>query len=104
MRHLPAQPRNSSRDECSGLNTEGVRDSDEAANGRLSQTPFQERGICAVKVRAFGEFLLRHAAVCSRCSQDGESVTRAESETGRRYQQHVAMGSNVMLFARRPQR
>jgi hypothetical protein len=28
-------------------------------------------------------------------------VTRAESETGRRYQQHVAMGSNVMLFARR---
>jgi superfamily II DNA or RNA helicase len=32
---------------------------------------------------------------------ESQSVTRAESETGRRYQQHVAMGSNVMLFARR---
>jgi len=32
---------------------------------------------------------------------ESQSVTRAESDTGRRYQQHVAQGSSVMLFARR---
>jgi hypothetical protein len=32
---------------------------------------------------------------------ESQSVTRAESETGRRYQQHAADGSSVMLFARR---
>jgi superfamily II DNA or RNA helicase/HKD family nuclease len=32
---------------------------------------------------------------------ESQSVTRAESDTGRRYQQHVARGSSVMLFARR---
>jgi superfamily II DNA or RNA helicase len=32
---------------------------------------------------------------------ESQSVTRAESETGLRYQQHVAMSSSVMLFARR---
>jgi superfamily II DNA or RNA helicase/HKD family nuclease len=32
---------------------------------------------------------------------ESQSVTRAESETGRRYQNHAANGSSVMLFARR---
>ena len=32
---------------------------------------------------------------------ESQSTTRAESETGRRYQSHVATGSRVMLFARR---
>jgi superfamily II DNA or RNA helicase len=32
---------------------------------------------------------------------ESQSVTRADSETGLRYQQHVAMSSSVMLFARR---
>jgi hypothetical protein len=31
---------------------------------------------------------------------ESQSVTRADSETGQRYQQHVARGSRVMLFAR----
>ncbi len=31
---------------------------------------------------------------------ESQSVTRADSETGRRYQQHVERGSSVMLFAR----
>lgn len=31
---------------------------------------------------------------------ESQSTTRAESETGRRYQDHVAMGTSVMLFAR----
>ena len=31
---------------------------------------------------------------------ESQSVTRAQSETGLRYQQHVAQGSNVLLFAR----
>ncbi len=31
---------------------------------------------------------------------ESQSVTRADSETGRRYQTHVAGGSSVMLFAR----
>ena len=29
-----------------------------------------------------------------------QSATRAESDTGRRYQQHEALGSSIMLFAR----
>jgi len=32
---------------------------------------------------------------------ESQSGTRADSETGRRYQQHVAMGTSVMLFARK---
>ncbi len=32
---------------------------------------------------------------------ESQSVTRADSETGRRYQQHASTGSSVMLFARR---
>jgi len=32
---------------------------------------------------------------------ESQSVTRAESETGLRYQSHVAQGSRIMLFARR---
>jgi superfamily II DNA or RNA helicase/HKD family nuclease len=32
---------------------------------------------------------------------ESQSVTRADSETGRRYQQHVARETSVMLFARR---
>jgi hypothetical protein len=32
---------------------------------------------------------------------ESQSVTRADSDTGRRYQHHVAEGSSVMLFARR---
>ena len=32
---------------------------------------------------------------------ESQSVTRADSQTGLRYQQHAAMGSSVMLFARR---
>jgi len=32
---------------------------------------------------------------------ESQSVTRADSETGRRYQRHVQNGSSVMLFARR---
>jgi hypothetical protein len=32
---------------------------------------------------------------------ESQSVTRAESDTGRRYQHHAAKGSSVMLFARR---
>jgi hypothetical protein len=32
---------------------------------------------------------------------ESQSVTRAASETGRRYQHHAAQGSSVMLFARR---
>jgi hypothetical protein len=32
---------------------------------------------------------------------ESQAVTRAESETGQRYQHHVAQGSRVMLFARR---
>lgn len=31
---------------------------------------------------------------------ESQSTTRADSDTGRRYQQHVAMGTKVMLFAR----
>jgi superfamily II DNA or RNA helicase len=31
---------------------------------------------------------------------ESQSVTRSESETGRRYQQHASLGSSVMLFAR----
>ena len=31
---------------------------------------------------------------------ESQSVTRADSETGRRYQRHAAMGTSVMLFAR----
>jgi hypothetical protein len=31
---------------------------------------------------------------------ESQSVTRADSETGQRYQNHVALGSDVMLFAR----
>jgi superfamily II DNA or RNA helicase/HKD family nuclease len=31
---------------------------------------------------------------------ESQSVTRADSETGRRYQHHVALGTSVMLFAR----
>ena len=31
---------------------------------------------------------------------ESQSATRADSETGRRYQQHEALGSSVMLFAR----
>jgi superfamily II DNA or RNA helicase/HKD family nuclease len=31
---------------------------------------------------------------------ESQSVTRAESETGRRYQHHAALGSAIMLFAR----
>ena len=31
---------------------------------------------------------------------ESQSVTRADSETGRRYQHHVKMGSSVLLFAR----
>ena len=31
---------------------------------------------------------------------ESQSTTRAESETGRRYQNHVALGTSVMLFAR----
>jgi superfamily II DNA or RNA helicase len=32
---------------------------------------------------------------------ESQSVTRADGETGRRYQHHAAQGSSVMLFARR---
>jgi hypothetical protein len=32
---------------------------------------------------------------------ESQSVTRADSDTGRRYQGHAAAGSSVMLFARR---
>jgi hypothetical protein len=32
---------------------------------------------------------------------ESQSVTRADSDTGRRYQEHVANGTSVMLFARR---
>jgi hypothetical protein len=32
---------------------------------------------------------------------ESQSVTRSDSETGRRYQGHATQGSNVMLFARR---
>jgi hypothetical protein len=32
---------------------------------------------------------------------ESQSVTRSDSETGRRYQQHGSTGSSVMLFARR---
>ena len=32
---------------------------------------------------------------------ESQSGTRANSETGRRYQRHVAMGTSVMLFARK---
>jgi superfamily II DNA or RNA helicase/HKD family nuclease len=32
---------------------------------------------------------------------ESQSVTRADSDTGRRYQRHAANGSSVMLFARR---
>jgi hypothetical protein len=32
---------------------------------------------------------------------ESQSVTRADSETGRRYQNHAANGTSVMLFARR---
>ena len=32
---------------------------------------------------------------------ESQSVTRADSDTGRRYQQHAARGSSVMLFTRR---
>jgi superfamily II DNA or RNA helicase len=32
---------------------------------------------------------------------ESQSVTRADSETGLRYQQHAAMGTSVMLFTRR---
>jgi hypothetical protein len=32
---------------------------------------------------------------------ESQSVTRADSDTGRRYQNHTASGSSVMLFARR---
>jgi hypothetical protein len=31
---------------------------------------------------------------------ESQSTTRAESETGRRYQRHLALGTSVMLFAR----
>lgn len=31
---------------------------------------------------------------------ESQSVTRADSETGRRYQQHAELGSSIMLFAR----
>ncbi len=31
---------------------------------------------------------------------ESQSVTRAESETGRRYQEHVRRGSHIFLFAR----
>ena len=31
---------------------------------------------------------------------ESQSMTRAASETGRRYQNHVALGSSIMLFAR----
>jgi hypothetical protein len=31
---------------------------------------------------------------------ESQSVTRADSETGQRYQHHVARGSDIMLFAR----
>ncbi len=31
---------------------------------------------------------------------ESQSATRAESETGRRYREHVARGTSVMLFAR----
>ena len=31
---------------------------------------------------------------------ESQSATRADSETGRRYQQHEALGSSIMLFAR----
>jgi hypothetical protein len=31
---------------------------------------------------------------------ESQSVTRADSETGRRYQQHIENGTSVMLFAR----
>jgi hypothetical protein len=31
---------------------------------------------------------------------ESQSVTRADSETGRRYQRHAELGSNIMLFAR----
>jgi len=31
---------------------------------------------------------------------ESQSVTRADSETGLRYQQHASMGTSVMLFAR----
>jgi hypothetical protein len=36
----------------------------------------------------------------SRIHWESQSVTRAESETGRRYREHVARGSHVWLFAR----
>lgn len=31
---------------------------------------------------------------------ESQSITRADSETGRRYQQHASIGSRIMLFAR----
>jgi superfamily II DNA or RNA helicase len=31
---------------------------------------------------------------------ESQSITRADSDTGRRYQQHAAMGTRIMLFAR----
>ena len=31
---------------------------------------------------------------------ESQSVTRADSETGRRYQRHAELGSSIMLFAR----
>ena len=31
---------------------------------------------------------------------ESQSATRADSDTGRRYQQHEALGSSIMLFAR----
>ena len=31
---------------------------------------------------------------------ESQSTTRADSETGRRYQRHAALGTSVMLFAR----
>ncbi len=34
---------------------------------------------------------------------ESQSVTRADSETGRRYQEHVSRGSHVLLFARHRQ-
>ena len=59
--------------------------------------------------RQLGSSRRRPATATTPISRDlihweSQSSTRADSETGRRYQQHEALGSSIMLFAPAPQR
>jgi hypothetical protein len=73
----------------------GVRRVEEARADLLAFTLDKTSGQFSPTTR-YRDYAIRHDLI----HWESQSVTREESETGRRYREHVARGSSILLFAR----